>query len=370
MMPLEVIRQAAFVNGAPQGAENRNARASSERIRGLDSIRIVCALWVLFGHVGFFPAVRELDRNSFAGVAARGILGNLFTGSPAVIVFFVISGFCIHYPFRKGGVTPGWRYLARRYLRIGVPAAAAMTFIHFFVPGNPAFDLSAKSGTVVWSLLAEVIYYTLYPLLLVVARRLGWLRILAAAGGLGLLLFVSSPRSLYLPSVGPWLTWVAGLPYWLLGCCLAQAADEDAKLVVTSRQMWEWRLGIWVGASVSSILMFHAHIGFPWTMMLFGPAAYGWLRREIAYHRSRPPWALLEWAGLWSYSIYAMHMVLPDMVRSLGALRHLNQTLGWALLVVLVLAGCYLFYLLVEKPSHWLGRQIRVRPLLPPSRVA
>ena len=270
---------------------------SSSKIRGLDSIRFVCALWVVLGHLGFFPEVRMLDRDSFWGMAVRGILGNLFTGSPAVIVFFVISGFCIHYPFREPGRLPGWRFLVRRYLRIGIPVAGAMTFIHFFVPDNPAFNLAATSGTVVWSLLAEVIYYTLYPFLRAVAGGQGWWRLLAGAGGLSLVIFICHPSAKYLPSVGPWLTWIAGLPYWLLGCLLAEKAGNDKKPAVTPRKIWIWRLGIWAGASASSVLMFHAAIGFPWTMMIFGPAVFGWLRREIAFYRTRRPWALLEWAG-------------------------------------------------------------------------
>ncbi len=357
-MPVTVettIAGACVADGSsPAGA----AKSHSNRIAGLDSIRFICALWVVFGHLGFFPAVRDLGRDELVGMVLRALLGNLFSGPPAVIVFFIISGFCIHYPFRSAAQMPSWRFLLRRYIRIGVPAGGAVLFIHCFAPHNPAFQIFGERLTVVWSLWAEVIYYTIYPLLFLIAKRTGWLPVLSGAAVTAFVLIVSTPRLLYLPSFGPWLTWAIGLPYWLLGCQLAQTVGQETEAVVSTRRIWMWRLGVWGGASGSSILMFHAHIGYPWTMMPFGVAVFIWLRNEIAYYRTRAPWAVLEWAGLWSYSIYAMHMVLPDVApRFLSA--GLGKTSGWAALVLFVLAGCYLFYLVAEKPSHWLGRRIR-----------
>ena len=338
----------------------------ARRIRGLDSIRVVCAIWVVFGHFGFLPGLLDFDPGTVHGKILRGIMGNLFSGPPAVIVFFVISGFCIHYPFREAGVIPGWRYLLRRYIRIGIPALAAASFAHTFAPGNPAFDISAKTGTVVWSLMAEVVYYTIYPFLFIAAARWGWLRLLATAVIFSLVIIVRAPSLSYLPSYGPWLTWIVGLPYWLLGCHLADSLDRNPGTNVMPSTIWKWRLSVWAGASLASVLMFHAGVGYPWTMLVFGPAIYFWLRNEISYYRTRTPWAVLEWAGLWSYSIYAMHLVLPDLIRKLP-LNWFGPGMKWGLLVILVLIGCYLFYLLVEKPSHWLGRQIQSRTLMPAS---
>lgn len=66
----------------------RDGVGKKAHIGGLDSLRIVCALWVVFAHLGFFPVVRELDRTSPLGMAGRGAVGNLFAGLLAVIVFF------------------------------------------------------------------------------------------------------------------------------------------------------------------------------------------------------------------------------------------------------------------------------------------
>ncbi len=330
------------------------------RIRGLDSIRFVCAVWVVFGHLGFLPVFQSIGRDSPLELAMRGLTGNLFAGPPAVIVFFVISGFCIHYPFKIKQNSPTWRFLLKRYLRIGAPACAATLFIQYFTPENPAFNVSALSGTVVWSLIAEVIYYTLYPGLLKASRTFGWGKIFGFASCLALAVILLNPTSRYLPSVGPWLTWLVGLPYWILGCILAENNNAIRDTPVSVREIWKWRIGIWIGSSVASGVMFHGGIGYPWTMIPFGMAVYLWMAREIAYFTVHRPWQMLEWAGLWSYSIYAWHMILPDILLP-HLSTHLSPNIRWCALILGVMTGCYLLYLLVEKPSHWLERRIRVR---------
>jgi peptidoglycan/LPS O-acetylase OafA/YrhL len=72
---------------------------SKTRVQGLDSIRFSALVVVLF-HFGLISrSYLGTDPRGLAAVS-RGILGSLFDGPAAVIVFFVISGFCIHFPFR------------------------------------------------------------------------------------------------------------------------------------------------------------------------------------------------------------------------------------------------------------------------------
>src|SRR5947207_15870928 len=98
----------------------------SKRVAGLDSIRLICALWVVFSHFGAFPLIDGIDKSNFVGRIVAGFYNNLFSGPAAVIVFFVISGFCINYPYRRGERIPLVSYYSRRYLRILVPMAAAI----------------------------------------------------------------------------------------------------------------------------------------------------------------------------------------------------------------------------------------------------
>src|SRR5258707_13559034 len=71
---------------------------SVRRVEGLDSIRFVCAFLVVVFHYGLVPR-EALGMGTFdflIGAALR----SLFNGPAAVIIFFVISRFCIHFPFR------------------------------------------------------------------------------------------------------------------------------------------------------------------------------------------------------------------------------------------------------------------------------
>jgi peptidoglycan/LPS O-acetylase OafA/YrhL len=60
-----------------------------ERVKGLDQLRFIMAVIVLIGH-GALPI--------FENTIMRGIAGNAFVGVAAVMVFFMLSGFVIHYP--------------------------------------------------------------------------------------------------------------------------------------------------------------------------------------------------------------------------------------------------------------------------------
>src|SRR5260370_747785 len=75
------------------------ARARPSHYRILDALRFVLAFWVAIGHYGMFPLFAGADATSgYMRLLTRGWNTVVF-GIPAVIVFFVISGFCIHLPF-------------------------------------------------------------------------------------------------------------------------------------------------------------------------------------------------------------------------------------------------------------------------------
>ncbi|HEX4148240.1 MAG TPA: GDSL-type esterase/lipase family protein [Pirellulales bacterium] len=331
---------------------------AAHRIRGLDSIRFVCALWVLMRHVRP-PALPEIFTNPTVHTLQRGVMGNLFNGQAAVIVFFVISGFCIHFPYRLATQPPAYvNFLARRYTRIGLPLVAALAINLCWLPNNQSFDLWAVGGTIVWSLLAEIIYYTLYPAIFIAARRLGWPRLIASAYVLSIGVILTAPGSMYFSSYGPWLTWIVGLPSWLLGCYLAERVAADAARVVTRPRIWLWRGAIWCASVAASALMFHSPLGFPWTLSVFGFACFFWLRNEIAWFQSHAPPQALEWAGRWSYSLYIMHLLLFDLFEP-WQLSAWPQPLGWLAEICAILLGSYVFFLLVEQPAHWLARRKR-----------
>src|ERR1700686_2343155 len=97
-------------------------------------------------------------------------------GTPAVIGFFVISGFCIHLPFRGNKKLSIGRYYARRYLRILIPLIGTLLIWRFLLGKRLQLlgDESILWHSIFWSLLCEEIYYAAYPMLRLLRNRFGW----------------------------------------------------------------------------------------------------------------------------------------------------------------------------------------------------
>jgi peptidoglycan/LPS O-acetylase OafA/YrhL len=337
------------------GTSTAGQGVSSERVGGLDTIRFVCALWVMLGHLGFFPLVSRIDRDSLLGYAIAGAYGNVVSGPAAVIVFFVISGFCIHYPFRGGAPIPLKSYYARRYARVLLPMAAAILL------GHPlGIHLGLLSDSILWSLVCEEIYYLIYPALLWIRRSIGLKPLLAAAFVAGYaVVVIKDPHAGNYPSYGFALNWVLGLPCWLFGCALAEA---DWGKTPSTREIWAWRGGVWFASFVCSVLRFHSPLKYPWTLNVFAILAAVWLAKELSRAREVAPSPLLEGAGKMSYSIYLAHLH-ADAIWARLHVPYLGDVLQWIVTTSFALGICYAFYRVVEKPSHELARAIGRRLL-------
>ena len=328
--------------------------SESAYIRGLDSIRFVCALWVMFFHGNLPPLLAGMDRSSLTGWVVRTIYAGFFNGPAAVIVFFLISGFCIHFPQRHGLPLAVGTFYMRRGVRIGLPWLAAS------VIGIPfGIGLGAFTAGVGWSLIAESIYYVAYPALLVARRRFGWRAILVAAYFCALLVFMSNRQEPLYMTPSPALTALLGLPCWLLGCVLAERFAAPSRLKILDRSgIRLWRFGIWTFSGVILSARYGGLVSDQWTLSLFAIPAYFWLRREIAHFQTNGASRLFEWMGKWSYSIYLAHLV-GSAAFSHFHLADLGYLLNWGIKIVFMLAFCYAFHLVFEWPSHWLARRIR-----------
>lgn len=324
------------------------------RVHGLDALRFVCALFVVIGHYGGPPLVSGLDRSTSVGYWVGGASHNLWNGPAAVIAFFVISGFCIHYPFARTQRIPSLAaFMVRRVLRIGLPLAAAVTLAPLV-----GVQLNLLNDSILWSLIAELVYYLLYPALLAV-RRGGctWTHMWAGAFVAAVAVALTRPDAGNYPSFGVSLNWVLGLPCWLAGCELAERAVQDG---LPNRQWtWTWRLSVWALASATSILRYHTPLGYPWTLNVFAVVVVVWIAGEIGRYRTRMPLRGIEWAGGWSYSLYLAH--LPAQ----AAFRHMEwpamaPMLQWSLQLAFALTSSYAFYLAVERPGHRLARALAV----------
>ena len=323
-------------------------------VGGLDSIRFLCALWVVFSHVGSFPLTAGIDRSTPIGWLVGGIYGLLFPGAPAVIVFFVISGYVIHYPFRDADDLPLVKFYTRRLLRIAIPLAVAVAIS---IPLG--VQLTLFSDSILWSLVCELIYYVLYPGLRVAARRWGWMPILLASYVLAASIGWQDPGKGNFANYGASLNWVVGLPCWLLGVMLASRRVEYAAPPARNT-VWGFRAGVWGAAALATGLTFHSPLRYPLLLNLFALLAVGWLSREIRWFGHNAPNDLLERAGKWSYSLYLVHVPANALVVRLEK-PTLGYVLDWFVLMGAVLVLSYIFYLLVERPSHRLARALAER---------
>lgn len=210
---------------------------SAPRLRTIDAARGLAALWVLvfhsliyldlplrgglLGHTGATFAVGAPDQNAFRGPPeSRSVEENTFRqltwplriGHLGVPMFFVISGFCIHFPaarlLGRGSsirVHP-WTYTKRRFWRlypthfVAIAGSIALVHLGHFVLVSGGLgpiesipfrvvvahfamlqaQLPSTAGYVfyyngnLWSLETEVQLYAAYLLLLPLSRRIGW----------------------------------------------------------------------------------------------------------------------------------------------------------------------------------------------------
>ena len=284
-----------------------------------------------------------------------GLLHSAVFGVTAVMVFFVISGFCIHYPFRHGE-KPNWKeYFLRRYIRIGIPLLGALLLTRV-IKGD-----TLPIQWVIWSLYAEIIYYTVYPVLMMIRQRAGWVWLFSLSGIATLSVVASDPHNSAMDTFSVALAWIIGLPVWLMGCLLAEQADTLTAQKVPS--LWVWRIGVWAASCFCGVLRFHSPIGFPWTLPVFSILLFFWLRQEIRHFRFQAP-AFLEKAGAWSYSLYLMHNFASWIFTQLHIALP-GVLLPWLLRIASALLLAYLFFLTVERPSHWLARQVKRKPDIP-----
>jgi peptidoglycan/LPS O-acetylase OafA/YrhL len=318
-----------------------------KRVLPISSIRFLLAVWVFLSHFPY-PVLSGPQRNPLLWVV-RSLLHTSFNGAAAVMAFFVISGFCIHFPNRERFEVPSWTaYYARRYIRILVPMGVAIGL---------AIPLKLKFGYylnfILWSLVCEEIYYLIYPVLLRLRDLLGWGTLMTLAWLASFLTILSNPGAKEYHEFGLSLTWALGLPCWLVGVRMAERLDGFYSRSVSVMQIWLWRCGIWVLSVALSILRFHTIIGFPWTLNVFAVAAAWWIQREISYYRGSRRNPLFERFGDASYSVYLTHMHVAMLASWVTVL---NPASLWWLIAILTALFSSLFYWCIERPSHQLAR--------------
>lgn len=334
------------------------ANSLGKHIQGLDTLRFYAAFWVVMTHCGAFPLTAGGDPANKIAWSVNGFYSGSINGPAAVILFFIISGFCIHYPFRAGYQIFELRsFLVRRFARVLIPMFVALLIARLSGAWKDNGDWF--SGVPAWSLVAEMIYYSLYPILRQLSQRFSWKAMCMAAYIPAVLIATTVPigSTNYVAIGGAYVSsWVLGLPCWLLGVLLAEKMSTLSTIPVsTIPAIWAWRLGgIAIGAVLHNLALQNI-IGQHWTLNVFAIYGYFWIKEEILFYSARTPLTVNEWAGGWSYSLYLIHMSAFHVFMALK-LPAFGYLADWGLKMIFILTASYVFYLLVEKPSHKASR--------------
>lgn len=95
-------------------------------------------------------------------------------------------------------------------------------------------------------------------------------------------------------------------------------------------------------------------------MNVFALLLYKWIQAEITYYKNRRANAGFKKLGKFSYSLYLCHPVVFLLLKRLIVF----NTIAYPLFVLLTIVAAYLFYLLIERPSHSLARRINQKYFL------
>jgi peptidoglycan/LPS O-acetylase OafA/YrhL len=303
------------------------------RLAGLDGLRGFAALYVLLFHCWL------LTYPGFPRNHGPWWLGGLLFGHLAVVFFLVVSGFSLsvspaRHGWRLGGIG---RYARRRAWRILPPYWAALVFSlivawsygpqpHSVAPtgrtvavyGLLVQDLvvaPTPNGTF-WSIAVEAELYVVFPLLLLLRRRLGTVAMVVLAT------LPAVAVGLFGPAVSP-VNKLSGLtpqlaPLFVLGMA-------GAGIVVASdrvrRLPWPW-LAALAAAPVLAVIVIRGTIWtvreYVWIDLAIGPALV-LLLVAVTSGRPAPLVRLLDTRpvrglGSFSYSLYLVQLPLVVIV--------------------------------------------------------
>lgn len=351
--------------------------AAGEKLRYLEGLRGLTALYVVLGHL-----CSMADPNALSGKESDSpwwlqvLMYPLSFGHLAVAAFIVISGFCLEISVLNHPKMDGRLFFKRRAIRIlppyyaclaisiavaawitplgqGMPFAIYLpltqenVLAHLGMIHNLSPDWMYKINGVLWSIAIECQLYLLFPFLVYILVRHGRGAVVAAAGSLSFLALLAVPTSMKL------YPWYLGL--FALGMAAAHLAYRPPR---------------WRGPSASAAMLVsfvsaclcvaacQFRAALPVRDAWLGVALVGLLYAGAVSPRTRLirwlGWQPLVGLGTISYSLYLMHHPIqqpififrPDFVQG----STLQLTYLFAVGLPTILLGSGLFWLAFERP--------------------
>lgn len=370
------------------------AAAGRQRWDSLDAVRGIAAFLVLTFHcaqlsTGFAARVSPLSPGAWlqpwTWLKFTPLRLLVSGGPPAVVLFFVLSGFVLTLPFLRASGGPGYaEFSIKRICRIYPPFAAAIlvsALLYALVRPSPIPGASDWFGTVLWdrplsfdyvlrnlmmtglrpdmtldlvmwSLVHELRISLVFPLLLLLTRRFP-----KGAAILSVIVALACTRALagQEPADLGWslVDTLRFVPMFVAGILIAgNIATIRSRM---ARVPGLVQAGLWGGAFV--LLLFPGQSVSNYYDFVWGGGAVLLLMLTIASARANTVLSIgpARWLGRVSYSLYLIHVPL------LVAFVHLTH--GWmplwmvpVFVIPLSLAAAEVMYRAAEAPSIRFGR--------------
>jgi peptidoglycan/LPS O-acetylase OafA/YrhL len=346
-------------------------------------------LVVVFGHLYL-----SMNDDGSSGLF-RTPISPFVTGPAAVVLFFVLSGFVLSLPYLNGSNQRYFPYAVRRVCRLYFPFAVAVLVSvvlfrwlgghalpyltdgvamswnaplssrdlasHFLMTGYPAD--ATRLDPPIWSLIVEMRASLLFPLLVFIAVRSGWVGILL---GIGLALASSKLKSALgdgsavnaASLAGTLLLTTRYLVFFLFGIMCATRLQGISRLILRLPGCVHGAaVVVWLAAT--AVIASKGLFNHGYTDLFYGVFATYLIACCIASERLAKillhRWC--QWLGNVSFSLYLIHWpILLAAYYLLSGLVPRPVVLLAALPAIFVSA--HVMERWVERPSHNLGKRI------------
>ncbi|MBV9871490.1 MAG: acyltransferase [Frankiaceae bacterium] len=370
------------------------------RLRSLDGLRGFAALAVVLGHAllsspVFFGALyvpTDIHRFSLDWWLTRPPVNLLWSGSLAVLIFFVLSGLVVLLPFVRPEAVSGaqWAgYYPRRLIRLYVPVWAAVgvaVLLGMAVHRHPIEGLSpwlvihhdpqqaqvvrdltllhgaddsirpfAEINGPLWTLKWELWFSLLLPIYVALAR----------IGRRGSLIKVAIMLDLIAIGAHTNRPWLLYLPVFGIGAAMAGDLDRITRLADWLRDRRAVALMLFVVAlallDTNALRLLHGPVP-----VVSAPSQVGaslgaglvvLLVLVAAPVRKACDSRVAQWLGKVSFSLYLVHEpIVVSVVLLLG--KGTSIFVAFAISVPLSLLAGWLFHVVAEGPAHDLSRRV------------